>query len=327
MADMNTIEQIRGKAALVTGGTDGIGKEIARGLAQVSAKLIIVGRDAEKGAQAESEIRASSNECDVRFIRADLSLVREARRVGDELTNRCPALHYLVHSAGFVRGRRVVTAEGIESNFATNYLSRFALTVHLLSALRAAGRPGESARIMFVAHPGFDGTIHYDDVNLTTNFSTIRAFKQFHYANDVFALELARRLLVRNERPSITVSCLHPGPTRTNIDTEMPPWMKLTVRYLVHPLISRTPDAPATAALKLLLADEFEGESGGLFSLVGKFKRLPVPQNARDPEQGARLWTFSEALVRSALEQAEVTFPVEPFGELIGGLPFARSRQ
>lgn len=326
MADMNTIEQVAGKAALVTGGTDGIGKEIARGLAQVSAKLIIVGRDAEKGAQAENEIRASSKGCDVRFIRADLSLVREARRVGDEVTNRCPALHYLVHSAGFVRGRRVVTAEGLESNFATNYLSRFALTARLLSALRAAGRPGESARIILVSHPGFDGTIHYDDVNLTKNFSTITAFKQFHYANDVFAVELARRLLVRSERPSVTVSCLHPGPTKTNIDKEMPLWMKLMVRYVVHPLVSRTPDAPATAALKLLLADEFEGESGGLFSLVGKFKRVSVPQHTLDPEQGARLWTLSEALVRSAWEQVELGFPAEPFGKPIGGLPYAQSR-
>jgi len=326
MANISTIERPRGKTALVTGGTDGIGKEIARGLAKITDKLIIVGRDAEKGAQAEREIRASSESCDVRFVRADLSLVREACRVGDEVTNRCPSLHYLVHSAGFIRGRRVMTAEGLESNFATNYLSRFALTVRLLSALRVAGRPGESARIILVAHPGFDGTIHYDDVNLTTNFSTIRAFKQFHYANDVFAVELARRLLVRSERPSVTISCLHPGPTKTNIDKEMPLWMKLMVRYVVHPLASRTPDAPATAALKLLLADEFEGDTGGLFSLVGKFKRVPAPRNAQNPEECAQLWTFSEALVRSALEQVELRFPTEPFGEPISGLPYAQSR-
>jgi NAD(P)-dependent dehydrogenase (short-subunit alcohol dehydrogenase family) len=144
MADVNTIEQLTGKTALVTGGTGGIGKEIARRLAQITTKLVIVGRDAAKGTQAEKEIRDSSKNCDVRFIQADLSLVREARRLGDEVANCCPALHYLVHSAGVVRGRRVVTGEGLESNFATNYLSRFALTIHLLSALQAAGRPGWS---------------------------------------------------------------------------------------------------------------------------------------------------------------------------------------
>jgi NAD(P)-dependent dehydrogenase (short-subunit alcohol dehydrogenase family) len=281
-------KQLKNKTALVTGGTDGVGKEIARALAQRGAQLIIVGRDADKGAHAEREIRASSHNKDVEFVQADLSLVREARRLGDEVASRWPALHYLVHSAGIVRGRRVVTAEGIESNFATNYLSRFELTVRLLSALRAAGRPGRSARIVMIAHPGFDGTIHYDDVNLTRNFAMIRAFKQFHYANDIFAVELTRRLAISGERAPVTISCLHPGPTKTNIDKE---------------IVSHTPDVPAAMASKLLLADEFEGESGALFSMVGKFRRVPLSPGLQDSKEGARFWTISETLVRSALGQ------------------------
>ena len=146
VAESERIGQLKEKVALVTGGTGGIGKEIARGLAQACGKLIIVGRDAEKGAQAEREIRASSKDCDVRFVRADLSLMWEARRVSEEVANHCSALHYLVHSAGFVRGRRVVTAEALESNFATNYLSRFAVTGRLEGWKQTAGRPGDSAR-------------------------------------------------------------------------------------------------------------------------------------------------------------------------------------
>src|SRR6516164_2170089 len=255
VAESERIGQLKEKVALVTGGTGGIGKEIARGLAQVCGKLIIVGRDAEKGAQTEREIRASSKDCDVRFFRADLSLMWEARRVSEEVSSHCPALHYLVHSAGFVRGRRVVTAEALESNFATNYLSRFAVTGRLLPTLQAAGRPGHSARVLFISHPGLDGTIHYDDVNLTTKFSTIRAFRQFHYANDLFTVEFARRQPSAGQGARITISCLHPGPTKTNIDREMPLWMKLLVRRVVHPLFSHAPEVPAAAALKLLLAD------------------------------------------------------------------------
>lgn len=316
MADISTISPLKGKTALVTGGTDGIGKEIARGLAQVTAELIIVGRDADKGARAAREIGAAAENCEVRFVQADLSLMREARRLGDDVAKRWPKLHYLVHSAGFVRGRRALTAEGFESNFATNYLSRFVLTTRLLVCLQAAGRPGESARVLLVSHPGFTGTIHYDDVNLAKSYSTIRAFKQFHYANDVFAVELARQLSVSGERPSVTIACLHPGPTKTNIDKEMPLWMKLMVRYVAHPLFSRTPEVPATAALKLLLADEFEGESGALFTLVGNFKRVTVPETVQDPGQGERLWAFSEAQVRRALEQAPVS-PTAPMGQSI----------
>ena len=146
MSNISSISPVQGKIAVVTGGTDGIGKEIARGLAQIMAELVIVGRDAGKGARAQREIGASAKNCDVHFVQADLSLVREAHRLGDAVAKRWPTIHYLVHSAGFVRGRRVLTAEGLESNFATNYLSRFALTTRLLPALQAAGRSGEAAR-------------------------------------------------------------------------------------------------------------------------------------------------------------------------------------
>jgi hypothetical protein len=90
----------------------------------------------------------------------------------------------------------------------------------------------------------------------------------------------------------------------------MPLWMKLMVRFVVGPLIAHTPEVPAATALKLLLADEFEGESGALFSLVGKFKRVAPCQNLQDPEEGKRLWAFSEALVRSALVHTVPAFPV-----------------
>jgi retinol dehydrogenase 12 len=296
--------QLRGKTALVTGGTDGIGKEVARGLARRGARIIIVGRNAEKGAQAEGEIRKSSDNSDVEFLQGDLSLIQQAHQLGKDVANRCPALNYLVHSAGIVRGRHVLTEEGFESNFATNYLSRFALTTSLLSALEAAGQGSDQARVLIIAHPGFDGSIEYDDINLKDNFSTMKAFRQFHYANDVFAVQLARRLATRGGRPPVTISCLHPGPTRTNIDREMPLWMKLLLRVVIHPLVSRKPEVPAAAALNLLLADEFEDNTGALYSMVGKFKRLAPPKSLHDASEGERLWGLSEALLRTALGQA-----------------------
>lgn len=292
-----------GKWALVTGGTGGIGKEVARGLAQKRARLIIVGRDAEKGARAEREIRAATGNRDVEFIAADLSLVREANRLAGEVASRWPALHCLVHSAGIVRGRRVLTAEGVESNFATNYLSRFELSRALLSSLQAAGKPNKAARIVVIGNPGSSGTINYDDVNLTANFSTLRAIEQFRHANNVFTAEFARRLAVRGHRPAVTIVCLHPGPTKTNIHEEFPRWMKLMVRYVVYPLFAHTPDVPAAAAMKLLLAEDLEGESGALFSVFPKFKRLAPSRDMQYPQAGRRLWEFSEQLIAKTLSE------------------------
>jgi NAD(P)-dependent dehydrogenase (short-subunit alcohol dehydrogenase family) len=297
-------EQLTGKTALVVGGTDGIGKAIAQGLARRGARLVIVGRDAEKGARVERQIRGSAHSGGVDFVQSDLSLVQEARRLGDQVEKRWPKIHYLVHSAGIVRGRRVLTEEGFESNFATNYLSRFVLTVRLLSSLRVAGQPGNAARIVVVAAPGSNGTIHYEDVNLAKNFSTVRALKQYQHANDLLVVELARRLALPGERPSVTISGLHPGiVSKTNIRKEFPLWMKVMVRLVADPLFAHPPDVPAELALRLLLGEEFEGESGALFSAIRGFKRVSPPPSVADPREGHRLWTFSEEVTGEVMGQ------------------------
>jgi NAD(P)-dependent dehydrogenase (short-subunit alcohol dehydrogenase family) len=133
--------------ALVTGGTDGIGKAIARELAARGADVWIVGHDPEKGARAERELRASAGRHHVRFLQADLSLMRDTDRLAGEIIANVPKLLRLVLCAGVVRGRRLVTTEGVESNYAINYLSRFVLTGRLLPLLQAAGAPGAAARI------------------------------------------------------------------------------------------------------------------------------------------------------------------------------------
>ena len=146
---------------VVTGGTDGIGKEIARRLARAGHRLILVGRDCDKGARAMQEILETTDNGGVRFIQKDLSLVSEADCLAEEVTRHFPALHYLVHSAGAVRGWRELTSEGVESNFAINFLGRFALTCRLLPTLRAAGQPGQAARILLIGGAARNGKIHF----------------------------------------------------------------------------------------------------------------------------------------------------------------------
>jgi NAD(P)-dependent dehydrogenase (short-subunit alcohol dehydrogenase family) len=161
---------LAGRTALVTGGTDGIGKAIARGLAAMGAEVLIVGSDPEKGTRAERDLRATTGHERVHFLQADLSLVRDTDRLAHEITARGGSLHYLVLCAGVVRGRRLVTPEGVESNFAINYLSRFVLAGRLLPLLQAAGAPGAAARIIVIGCAAMNGKIHYDDINLTRNF-------------------------------------------------------------------------------------------------------------------------------------------------------------
>jgi NAD(P)-dependent dehydrogenase (short-subunit alcohol dehydrogenase family) len=291
------------RIALVTGGTDGIGKEIARGLASQGLQVVIVGRDGAKGAGAEQNIRRTTNNPHVEFLQADLSLMREARRLADEITGRWTALHCLVHSAGIVRGRRVMTNEGIESNFATNYLARFALTGWLLPLLQAGARPDQAARILLVSGTAQAGRIYFEDVNLTTNFSTVRVVLQSCRANDLFTFEQARRLASSDLPLRIAINCLKLGPVKTNIRRGFPWWMKLLVPLLLNPLLGQTPSQAADAALRLLDA-EFDGVTGALFSKMRSFKQLASNPGAADGADARRLWQLSERLVATALSGA-----------------------
>ncbi len=301
------------KTALVTGGTDGIGKEIARGLAREGFHLIVVGRDAAKGARAERDLRHATQNPNIDFLQADLGLVRDVERLAGDIGGRWPALHTMVLNAGVVSGRRELTAEGIESSFAINYLSRFVLTRRLLPALATAGRPNRAARIVIVSGAARHGKIHFDDVNLTSNFATLRAVLQSCQANDLFTVELARRLASDPADPRLTVTCLKLGVIKTNIRKGFPGWMKVLVPLLFDPLLGQTPHDAAQAALRLLLAEDLEGVSGALFVKIRKLRRVAPDADLLDRDQGRRLWGLSEQLAAKAL--AIAPSPARPLAQ------------
>lgn len=291
------------KNALVTGGTDGIGREVARGLARSGHRVVIVGRDAQKGARVAQEIRQTTHNPNVEFFPADLSLMRETQRLGDEVASRWTGLNYLVHSAGVVRGRRELTDEGIESNFAVNYVSRFALTRSLLPLMNAVGRPGDAARIVIISGAAQNGTIYFDDVNLTSKFGLLRMLGQSCQANDVFTVEQARRLATNHEH-RVTISCLKMGVVKTSIRNgpDFPRWMKMLMS-LLDPLLAQTSEEAAESALKLLLATEYEGLTGVLFVKNQKFKQIVPNASVTKNQIGKRLWEISERLSASTVRR------------------------
>ena len=186
------------------------------------------------------EIRGSTGNPNVEFLSADLSLMSETKRLATEVASRWPALDYLVHSAGIVGGYRKLTREGVESNFAINYLSRFALTQRLLPLMKVSGRPGQSARIVLISGAASNGSIYFDDVNLTGRFGLFKLVGQFCKANDVFTVEQARRLPMDN---TVTITCIKMGVVKTNIrkGSGFPWWMKLLVPLILDPLVGDTP--------------------------------------------------------------------------------------
>jgi NAD(P)-dependent dehydrogenase (short-subunit alcohol dehydrogenase family) len=288
------------RTAVVTGGTDGIGNEIARGLVRGGMAVFAIGRDAAKGARWERDLREQAGHADVHFLQADLGLMREVDRVADLIAARSGALHHLVLNAGVINAERRLTTEGIETHFAISYLGRFRLVTRLLRLLDSAGRPGKSARILLVSGGATGGTVHFEDVNLTANYGLLRAIRQMCHALDVFTVDLARRLAALDADPRVTIACLKLGPVKTNIRATFPLWMK-GLMPLIDPFVALTPRQAADAALRLLLADEFEGATGTLYRYVRTFKPLAPDAATLDPSTGQRLRELSECLIAQAL--------------------------
>jgi len=298
---MQANNDLTGRCALVTGGTDGIGKQIARGLTARGARVIIVGSDPQKGKRVQNELREETGHDDVDFLRADLSLVRGVDRLAEDIAARFTSLQYLVLCAGIVRGRLTLTREGVETNFAIGYLSRFVLVERLLAIIRESGTTGSAAaRIVVISGAARNATIHYNDVNLTHNFATLRAVSQLCEANDMFAIEQARRLDEAGAQAPVLINVLKVGVVRTSIRRQFPLWMKVLVPLLLDWFLALPPQRVADEALRLLLSPQFENTSGALFLLVKRFKPLAPGPRTSDPAEGRRLWSLSERMAARA---------------------------
>ena len=100
-----------GKVVVVTGGTSGLGREIARGVARAGATVVVVGRSRERGTAVVSELREHGSPA--RFLPADLSDLTAVERLAEELAEHHPQLHALVHNAGALLGQREESPQGL----------------------------------------------------------------------------------------------------------------------------------------------------------------------------------------------------------------------
>jgi retinol dehydrogenase 12 len=279
---------LTGKVALVTGGTDGIGRQTAKGLAQRGATVVVVGRSAAKGQTTLQFIRNAVPSAKIEYIQTDLSLMSEVRRLADEFRHRYDRLDILIHSAGVILSKRELTAEGIEKTFAIDYLSRFLLTNLLLDLLRSSA----PSRVINIAAAGMNtGKLDFDDLLGKRKTGGMKALGQAQYANDVFTLELARRL----RGTGIATSVLMPGGVDTDIRREMPKLLSLAMSVLMRPLIM-TPEQGAEAPLRLATEAQYANVEGAMFQKLRKFKQIQPPAKVSDPALASRLWEVSAQL-------------------------------
>lgn len=189
------------RIAVVTGSTDGLGREVARRLAASGAHVVIHGRNVERGTAVVDEINAAGNGS-ARFYQADFASLAEVRRLAADIRRDYPRLDLLVNNAGIITRERAVSVDGHEMQFAVNYLAGFQLTHALLPLLEK----GRSARIVNVSSLAA-APLDFTDVMLERGYSSNRAYGQSKLAQVMFTIDLAQELKARN----IVVHALHPA--------------------------------------------------------------------------------------------------------------------
>lgn len=197
--------QLEGKTVLVTGSTDGVGRYVARKLAEAGAQVLLHGRDRERAHALADEIHGLGYRKPV-FYPADLSSLAEVRKLAEAVAGSQPQLDVLISNAGIGTSKpgpqRCVSQDGHELRFAVNYLAGF-LLVRMLLALLKASAP---SRIINVSSIG-QQPIDLDDPMITKDYSGTRAYCQSKLAQVMFTIDLAEELA----GSGIIVNALHPA--------------------------------------------------------------------------------------------------------------------
>jgi NAD(P)-dependent dehydrogenase (short-subunit alcohol dehydrogenase family) len=194
---MSDLFSIKGKVALVTGGSRGIGLMIARGYVEAGAKTYISSRKAAVCDEVAKEL-SKTGACIA--LPADLSTEAECRRLADEIAKRETKLDILVNNAGANWGAPL--AEYPDSAWdkvlALNVKSIFHLTRFLVPLLEKASKPGDPARVINIG--SIDGM-------------RVPALENYSYSASKAAVHmLTRHLAKRLASEHITVNAIAPGP-------------------------------------------------------------------------------------------------------------------
>jgi NAD(P)-dependent dehydrogenase (short-subunit alcohol dehydrogenase family) len=271
---------LMGKLVAVVGGTGGIGRAFSRFMASRGARVWVVGQTFRDQGVAG-----------IAFIKADLSLMREAHRVGKALP--AESLDLVVLTTGIMAAaRRQETAEGLERDLAVSYLSRLVLVREISPRLGTSRADSVVKPRVFVM--GFPGAGHIgsiDDLNAEQSYGMMAAHMNTVVGNEVLVLDSARRY------PAVNFFGLNPGLVKSNIRSNLLGAGTLrhrAVEWLIG-LVSASAETYAERMTPLLVSPDLEAHSGALFNRKGE-AILPTPKLTDGYMQ--RFIAASDALLR-----------------------------
>lgn len=274
---------VAGKQVAVVGGTGGIGQALSRHLAKLGARVIAVGQTFR-----------DTHVPNIEFMKADLSLMSEARRVAQELP--AASLDLVVFTTGiFAAPQRQVSAEGIERDMAISFLSRLVILRDIAQRLGSARTHQRAkARVFVMGYPGTGQTGALGDLNAEQSYKAMGVHMNTVAGNEMLVLDGAKRYT------DINVYGLNPGLIKTAIRTNFMGGNKFLFALLEGAIGVVTPSAHVYAQqiAPLLFSNDIERRSGALFNRKGQ---AIVPSDGMTAAHISAFLAESQALADKAL--------------------------
>ncbi|MDP1826058.1 MAG: SDR family oxidoreductase [Archangium sp.] len=271
---------MKDKVAIVTGANTGIGFELARGLLERGATVVLGCRDLKKGEAARAQLVLETGNENAVLMQVDLANLARLRNFVTKFEARFSRLDLLVHNAGVWPRTRRKTEDGFELTFGVNHLGPFFLT-HALRPLLELSAP--SRVVVLTSSMHFEAGVDFDDLQFKVRrFHGGTAYGQSKLCNVLFTLGLARRL----EGRGVTVNAVHPGVVATELSREAPENAR-------NPRGKLTPKEGAEGPLHLATSPDLA--SGQYFE--GTRQKSPSP-GGLDVATQDRLWATSLALLK-----------------------------
>ncbi|MDX9866171.1 MAG: SDR family oxidoreductase [Anaerolineaceae bacterium] len=262
---------MKNKNVLITGATDGIGKETALQLARKGARVLVHGRSEARCQQAVDEIRSQSGSPQVEYVLADFASLAQVRAMAEEVKRRVERLDVLVNNAGGHFKERTLSEDGYEMTLAVNHLAPFLLTNLLLPLLKKS----PAGRIVTVS-----STLHtvrgldMDDLQGEQRYRGNAAYALSKLGNILMTRELAERLA----GSSVTANSLHPG----TVDTKL-------LRNAFG-MSGSSIESGAATSVYLASSPEVAEVSGAYFEHV---RQVDAGEQAQDPALQKQFWQIS----------------------------------
>ncbi|MFC5745437.1 SDR family NAD(P)-dependent oxidoreductase [Actinomadura rugatobispora] len=310
---------LRSKTVLITGGTAGIGRETARGLARLGAHVIVVGRDPDRARATAAELTRDAHRTDgartghpptgrrphnaaarATALTADVSSSADLRRLAEEVARRHDRIDVLINNAGGMNSHRRLTADGVEATFAVNVLAPYTLTGLLLPLLTAAAEHG-GARVVNLTGGMPDGPIDPDNLQGEKTYLGW-TFSQYNHAKTALmamSLQAARRL----QGTAITVNVAYPGHAHTPGNRALAmrafPYAyrpAVPLLRLLGPLLLADLAKAARSSVHLASSPDLENVTGTYVNAKAQYAHWPA--SVLDQHNRDAVWTLCERLSR-----------------------------